>query len=475
MAETGDLNSLIKDGTNAPNRDPVPPVPDPLSFDRYFGLRDAESFQSSFIEANRGKPLILIRFQDIHGMDLLDFVNHLRDNVHSILDTGGIEFGFHYVDADRCLLMGISPLQNYNGSGTFPNIDNAVGRFHDLTLKSGLCNFVFGVARTQCNYVSNADEIYGELVRASSKNLNDNLVRWSWTYFNRANAYFAGNASDAVIQPTVYYDPKEKTYSVKGGEVFVGGQLYQSYQELIGDIPPDQDLNRIELLILEKLLIACERTPGLLKFNISPQSLLDTFTSHERVTRFNRLLHAKGLNPHNVRLELVEKPFEEHGRTLKDVCLDFWNFGVSFAADDFGLRSQSHQVVLEIGLMIKEFKLDPISFKFKAEDDKTKFLDNLAFISYCKRLADNREAVITAEAVEDYDTLNFLMELHIYQYQTNLFCAKMPVTQYREDYTMMRGLSEEAVRRILTDEALVSRQKVNGNIFRTAQEAGLLS
>ncbi|MBI3395263.1 MAG: EAL domain-containing protein [Spirochaetia bacterium] len=454
----------LRDDSTSPS---VPPS------DRYFGLRDEESFKKTFIEANRGKPLIMIRFQNIQGMDLLDFVGHLRENVHSILDTIGVEFGFHYIDSSKCLLMGVSPLQNWNGSGTFPNIDNAVGRFHDQSSKSNFCAFDFGVSRTQCNYISHSDEIFKELSASSQKNLNDNLVRWSWTYFNRANAYFAANADEAVIQPTVYYDPKDKTFSVKGGEVFVGGALYQRYADLIGDIPEEQDINRIELLILEKLLIACERTPGLLKFNMSPQSLIDTFSSHDKVSRFNRLLHAKGLNPSSVRLELVEKPYEERERTLKDVCQDFWNFGVSFAADDFGLRSQSHQVVLELGLMIKEFKLDPISFKFKAEEDKTKFLDNLAFIAYCKRLADNREAVITAEAVEDYDTLNFLMELHIYQYQTNLFCAKMPVTQYRRDYEIMKDLPEDVIRKILMDDALLEKQREQGNIFALAKESGL--
>lgn len=115
-------------------------------------------------------------------------------------------------------------------------------------------------------------------------------------------------------------------------------------------------------------------------------------------------------------MELIEKPYEEKDVTLKNVCKRFWNFGISFAADDFGVKSQSHQIVLDLGEMIKEFKLDPISFKFKADQDLTKFLDNLAFIDYCRRLSDNREAIITAEALEDIDSLNFLLTHQVYYF-----------------------------------------------------------
>ena len=159
---------------------------------------------------------------------------------------------------------------------------------------------------------------------------------------------------------------------MKGGEVFVGGNLYNSYADLMRDIPEDQDFNRFELLILEKLVMGCNSAPGLLKFNISPQTLIDTFSDKSRVDRFQELISEQNLHPNNVRLELVEKPYEEINGSLKDACAFFWNYGVSFAADDFGVKSQSHQVVLDLGEMIKEFKLDPISFKFKAAEDHTR-------------------------------------------------------------------------------------------------------
>ena len=439
------------------------------SHDRYFGLMHAEAFRNSFIAANRGKPLFLIRFEDIQGMQLLEFVNFLRNEVHSILDITDVEFGFHYMEHPACPLMGIAPIRGWSGPG-FPNVDSSVGRFHIECMSRHICSFHFGVGRSQCNFISDEEEIFEELFRTSEKNLRDNLTRWSWTYFNRANTYISDETTDAMIQPTIYYDPRSATYSVNGGEVFLGGGVYGTYRELISDIPPDQDLNRIELLILEKLITACERAPGLLKFNISPQSLIDTFAIREKADRLHQLILSRGLNPRNLRLELVEKPYEESRQSLKEVCAHFFNFGITFAADDFGVKSQSHQVVLELGVMIKEFKLDPISFRFKVEEDQTKFLDNLAFIDYCKRLADNREAGITAEAVEDFDTLRFLMEHQIFQYQTNLFAGKMTISDYRARFNEMKNLPESAVRTILTNRDLMDQVRAKGDIFQVAAQ-----
>ncbi|HBS04228.1 MAG TPA: diguanylate phosphodiesterase [Leptospiraceae bacterium] len=433
-------------------------------------LLDLDTFEERFIDANRGKPLFLIRYQNIQGMEMEQFLTYLRNEVHSILNLTDVEFCFHMLDADT-LLMGISPYSSWRGRD-FPNIDSAVGRFHDECANNRVCLFDFGVARTQCNYISDSEEILQELLQASEKNLKDNLTRWSWTYFNRANTYIAGAANEAMIQPTISYDPHRRTFTVKGGEVFVGGGVYQNYRDLIQDIPSDQDLNRIELLILEKLIVACENAPGLLKFNISPQSLIDTFSQPEKVQRLQKLWDTMGLHSKNIRFELVEKPYEEHRFSLKDVCEEFWKCGVSFAADDFGVKSQSHQVVLELGIMIKEFKLDPISFRFKANEDQIKFLDNLAFIDYCKRLADNREAMITAEAVEDFDTLQFLMEHQIYQYQSNIFCGKMPIDQYKAEFSSMSELPESVVKEIVDERGSEMWNDHSSNIFELARNRG---
>ncbi len=437
-----------------------------------FGLADAEkNFRNTFIDKNRGKPLFLMLVERLKGMRIDEFLQQIPEFVARVNTEANQHIHCYVLGDEHRFYVGIVPADD--APGFLPNIDGAMGKFHGEAPKDGHGSFDFGIGRTQCNYISDAQEIFDELVRAAHKNLKDNLVRWSWTYLNRANDYFADVEANAVIQPIIHFDPKKELYSIKGGEVFVGGDLYASYSELLRDIPDDQDINRVELLILEKIVMACHEAPGLLKFNVSPQTLIDTFPSAEKVFRFNELLLKQKLNPHNVRLELVEKPYEEKEIKLKDVCRYFFQFGISFAADDFGVKSQSHQVILDLGEMIKEFKLDPISFKFKPEEDQTKFLDNLAFIDYCIRLADNREAIITAEAVEDYDTMRFLIAHQVFHFQSHIFCKKLPLIYYRENFNKMQNLPESAVRKILSEDDLIERQKTQGNIFELARELKL--
>ncbi|MCH1917712.1 diguanylate phosphodiesterase [Leptospira noguchii] len=442
---------------------------------RSFDEGEIEQFKNIFINENRGKPIVLLRFQDIKSLSFLDFLQFVPIKISELYPGAENHYSYYCYRDKKSLLIGVAPLQvNGSSSNGFLNFDSLLGKLREISIKSGSMNFDFGIARTQCNYISYVDEIFHELEVSSLKNLQDNLIRWSWTYLNRVNDYFAGEKADAVIQPIIHYNYKTQSYSMKGGEVFVGGEAYAGYADLIRDIPHDQDLNRIELLILEKLTMCCNGAPGLLKFNISPQTLIDTFDTDEKVTRFHNLLLDQNLNPFLVRMELIEKPYEEKDVTLKSVCKRFWNFGISFAADDFGVKSQSHQIVLDLGEMIKEFKLDPISFKFKADQDLTKFLDNLAFIDYCRRLSDNREAIITAEALEDIDSLNFLLTHQVYYFQANLFCKKISIREYKEIFKDMQDLPEAAVNRILTSEELLLQLKEKGNIFELAKKLELV-
>jgi EAL domain-containing protein (putative c-di-GMP-specific phosphodiesterase class I) len=457
------------------DEEPFPPKStESFSKNSMLDLQDLESFKKTFIDNNRGRPIYLVRFENVAGKSLIDFINLLKKEIRSIIECKELEIGFYFIENKQSLLMGVVP-RNDPITESMPNVDNSFGKFHQDCIRKNICSFDFGIARTQSNYISTVNEIYSDLYKTSEKNLNDNLVRWSWTYFNRANTYISGVTHEAMIQPTVLYDHKKRTFSVKGGEVFVGGGAYRGYKDLITDIPNDQDIKRIELLILEKLIIACDRAPGLLKFNISPQSLIDTFSNFEKVSRFNLLIRSKGLQPQNVRFELIEKSYEESDDfQLKDVCQCFWDYGFSFAADDFGVKSSSHQVVLDLGIMIQEFKLDPISFKFKVKEDKVKFLDNLAFIDYCKKLADNREAVITAEAVEDIETLRFLLAHQIWQFQAFILFTKISITQYKEEFANLKELSEDIVFEILSNPKLMKEQKKIGHIFKVAQNNGFL-
>ena len=440
-----------------------------LNGDSSQDLQDLESFKKKFIDTHRGRPIFMVRIEDIKGISLIDFINLLKTEIHRFPDIKILDLGFYFIEARQSLLLGIASGGDL-ADDAFPNLDSYFGKLHQESLRKKICEFNYGISRTQSNYISGVNEIFDDLSKTSEKNLSDNLVRWGWTYFNKANSYISGHTHDAMIQPTVCYNPREQTFSVKGGEVFVGGGAYRGYKDLITDIPQDQDIKLIELLILEKLIIASEGCPGLLKFNISPQSLIDTFSSHEKVNRFTNLIRSKNLEPKNVRFELIEKHYEEDKFYLKDICQCFWDYGFSFAADDFGVKSSSHQIVLDLGIMIQEFKLDPISFKFKVYEDKVKFLDNLAFIDYCKKLAHNREAVITAEAVGDLETLKFLLEHQIEQYQAFILFNKISLIQYKEEFENLRNMPVEVVFEILSNPILLKQQRKEGHIFSVARK-----
>ncbi|MEI7013990.1 diguanylate phosphodiesterase, partial [Leptospira licerasiae] len=232
---------------------------------RSFDMGDLEQFKTVFINENRGKPIFLLRFQNISAVSLVEFIQLIPQRIADIEPSHRELFRYYAYGDKKNLLIGVSPLDN-SGPISLANFDAAMGRFHDQAIRTGTLNFDFGIGRTQCNFISYVEEIFRELETSSLKNLKDNLVRWSWTYLNRVNDYFASERADAVIQPIIHYNHRDHTFSMKGGEVFVGGEAYAGYADLIRDIPHDQDLNRIELLILEKLIMSCNGSPGLLKF-----------------------------------------------------------------------------------------------------------------------------------------------------------------------------------------------------------------
>ena len=433
--------------------------------------RELKQFKNDFINSNRGTTLYLVRCEDVSGGTINDFTNLIHryiKEIRSSLEDFGKSFT---IEHDNHLFIGLAPLIG----SEFSNIDGILGRIHKTINSGDKFKFSYGIGRTQCNFVSNQEEIYEALFVMSQKNLEENLRRWSWTRFNKVQHYFAKSQNAAVIQPIIKFDHKKELYSMIGGEVFVGGDIYDTFYGLYRDIPLDQNYHRIELLVLEKLIQQCKGAPGLLKFNISPQALLKTFNTQQKVKRFYEMIKSVKLDPKKIRIELIEQPYIETTITLKKVCEYFWYYGISFAADDFGVKSQSHQVILDLGEMIKEFKLDPMSFKFKEDEHHTKFLDNLAFIDYCKRLADNREAMITAEAVTNYDSLRFLIAHQIYYFQTNLFVEKISLEEYTNNFDLMQNLPETSMHAILTSNDLIAKQKSIGNIFTLAKSLNLLN
>lgn len=439
-------------------------------------IDDLSSFKRSLIEGNRGKDLYLIQFGDIKGASIADLAKTIEEHLQSrliALSAGKSLFHVCFGEYKEKLLIGIFLANGANRTSV--SVEKIIQDFYKKSLEEKIYSFHYGIGRAVSDHISNSEEILEKLLVSSEKHKVDNIKLWQWHRLNRVNTYFSREIRDAQIQPAIAYDYKTKTFSVIGGELFVGGSFYHSYQELIDDIPPGEDQELYDMLVFEYLLKNCENLPGILKFNISPQTLVSIFSDSRKIARVVNLIRRCNLRPQKIRLELLEKSYEERHKSLKEICLEFYSYGITFAVDDFGVKSQSHQIILELGQMIKEFKLDPMSFKFKPEEDRTKFLDNLAFIRYCHRLASHRDAIITAEAVEDYNTLQFLLDSQVHNFQAHLFCRKLAIKDYLEAYPKMQNISESAVMNILSDRRLLDMQVEKGNIFSLAQEVGLFS
>ena len=81
------------------------------------------------------------------------------------------------------------------------------------------------------------------------------------------------------------------------------------------------------------------------------------------------------------------------------------------------------------------------------------FLDNLAFIDYYNKLADNCK---------------------VYYFQVTLFCRRISIKSYIESLNAIRKLPESVARQILAGKENLKKQKRVGNVFKVANKLGLI-
>lgn len=437
-------------------------------------ISELEEFIEEVISLNKGRSVFLVRFTKISGIQIEDFTKSIYEHLSSSSFPEELyKLKFHYIHFDKAVLLGIAPKPSckelLRPEFVIKDFQNQIAENKE--------NFYFGTARTQVNFISEPEEIFHLLHSLAIKNLEDNALQKRWLRLNRLNAYIADSEIDSLIQPTICYEAKKDVFHTIGGEVFIGNSYYKDYAKFLEDIPQEEDQDRIQLLLVEKQILSCRACPGLLKFNIHPQNFINFFSTRRKVEKLIQLIQDCDLEPKRIRIELLEQPYEykekEHKMNLRELCSLFHEFGITFAADDFGVKSQSHQIVLELGKLIQEFKLDPMSFEFKEEEEPVKFLDNLAFLEYCSRLSHHRNAVITAEAVKDYEILSFLMEKKVYQYQSYILSKKIPIALYKENFSNMQSLPSKTVFTILQNPDLLNQNLLHGNIFLFAQQKNL--
>ncbi|HNJ00082.1 MAG TPA: hypothetical protein PL169_28740, partial [Leptospiraceae bacterium] len=79
-----------------------------LAEDEHSDLQDLESFKKGFIEENRGRPIFLIRFENLQHKTLVDFISMLKKEIRTILEFEHIKVGFYFIEGRQSLLMGLA-------------------------------------------------------------------------------------------------------------------------------------------------------------------------------------------------------------------------------------------------------------------------------------------------------------------------------------------------------------------------------
>ena len=418
-------------------------------------------FEEEFIGKNRGKNILFVYCTNLQFFSLEHYTQFFVDKIEKILDFSQLKF--HFLESQNSLTVGVALEAEVNQVFIADNLDAVLLKIHAEIMTHRLASFDLGTTISRCSRVADTHEILQKLEEAAIKNFYYHTTELRRRKFNNIDSFLIDSAS-VVIQPMVKYDPIKEDYSIAGGEVFIGGPLYGSYYSLMEDIPENYDKGNIDLLLLEKMIAACQGLPGMLKFNVAPQFLINVLNTPEKIKRLHALVLSVGLDPHKVRFELTEHSYEEKDVLLHDVCGRIWEYGISFAADDFGAKSSSHQVILDLGVMIKEIKIVPMSFQFKPDQDYHKFLDNLSFIEYCMQLASNRGAIITAEAAEDFTTIEFLLSHQIFYFQTNLFFGKISLCEYKDLCENRYSIGNTKLKGILTDSEILVKQKKLKNL-----------
>ena len=436
-------------------------------------LEDYKLFQNQLLSHNRGKSIFAISFKIYYPLIfypiLKDIISEIK-NAFEELRTS--PFTIYNKKYEHIILgFAIDKTENF-----IPIMEAYLGKLY-YRIHTGIkfCYFDFGIGRAYCDYITNLNDIFHEIEVTMEINFNSNIQRKNGTKANQLYNFFGDNRPYAQIQPVCRFDKKTNSFFIDSGEVFVGGHsTYKNYDQLLHLIPNYDSFEHFDLLLLEKLIISCKNIPGLLKFNISPQTLLKYFNNQENIKLFTQLVQDNNIQPKNFRFELIEHSYEETDIKLHDVCSNLNKFGFTFAIDDFGIKSSSHQVILDLGELVQELKLDPLMFTFDHDRD-IRNIDNLAFMEYCIKLASIRDIPITAEAVRDYQSLKYLLKASINQFQTFLFSKKLEIDEYTHLWEKSLRIDYNCVEKILTDSELNEERNQYTNIFSFAEKLKMLS
>lgn len=85
---------------------------------RSFDEGEIEQFKNVFINENRGKPIVLLRFQDIKSLSFIDFLQIVPIKISELYPGAESHYSYYCYGDKKNLLIGVAPIQT-NGSNGF--------------------------------------------------------------------------------------------------------------------------------------------------------------------------------------------------------------------------------------------------------------------------------------------------------------------------------------------------------------------
>lgn len=162
---------------------------------------------------------------------------------------------------------------------------------------------------------------------------------------------------------------------------------------------------------------------GGLEFSIAVNLSVRDLHEHKLVGQVKSLLSACGVKPANLRLEITESKIMADPRHAMEIITGLTSVGVSFSIDDFGTGYSSLSYLKR--LPVDELKIDK-SFVMNMIQDK----DDAMIVRSTIELAHNLGLKVTAEGVEDQETMDRLASLNCDAAQGYFISRPIPDSEF---------------------------------------------